>query len=161
MAELVITKILQRTNIMKLSLRLETIYNMVPYSVTADVGSDHGKLMIALFNDGRIPKGYAIENKQGPYSRLVKALEEATIIDKVVPMLSDGISELPPSVETIVLAGIGGETIIDIISKNIKNLKNVNTIIIDAHTSTPKLRKYISDLGYVIADEKIIKEDNI
>lgn len=146
---------------MKLSLRLETIFNMVPYSVTADVGSDHGKLMIALFNDGRIPKGYAIENKRGPYSRLVSALKEAHIEEKIIPLFSDGISELPPSVETIVLAGLGGETIINILSSHLEKLKNVNNIIVDAHTSTPKLRKHISDLGFVIADEKIIKEDNI
>lgn len=146
---------------MKLSLRLNAIYEMVPYEVTADIGSDHGKLMIALFNDGRIPKGYAVENKKGPYNRLVAALKEAHIEDDVVPLFSDGISELPPSVSTIVLAGMGGETIIKILSSHIEKLKNVQTIIVDAHTSTPKLRKYISELGYIIIDERIINEDGI
>ena len=146
---------------MKLSLRLETIYKMVPYSVTADVGSDHGKLMISLFNDGRIPKGYAIENKKGPFSRLLKALQDAHLEEDIVPLFSDGISDLPNEVTTIVLAGLGGETIIKILSSHLEKLKNVQTIIIDAHTSTPKLRKYISELGYIIADEKIIKEDDI
>ncbi len=146
---------------MKLSLRLQAIYEMVPYAVTADIGSDHGKLMIALFNDARIPKGYAVENKKGPYDRLVKALKEENIEDDVVPLFSDGISELPPSVATIVLAGMGGETIIKILSSHLEKLKNVSTLIVDAHTSTPKLRKYISDLGYIIADERMVKEDGI
>lgn len=146
---------------MKLSLRLHAIYEMVPYAVTADIGSDHGKLMIALFNDGRIPKGYAVENKKGPYDRLVKALKEENIEDDVVPLFSDGISDLPISVSTIVLAGMGGETIIKILSSHLEKLKNVQTIIVDAHTSTPKLRKYISDLGYIIADERMVKEDGI
>ncbi len=146
---------------MLLSLRLKAIYDMVPYSVTADIGSDHGKLMIALFNDGRIPKGYAVENKKGPYDRLVKALQEANIDDDVVPLFSDGISELPISVGTIVLAGMGGDTILDILLSHKEKLKNVQTIIVDAHTNTPKLRKEVSDLGYVIADEKMVEEDNI
>ena len=146
---------------MKLSLRLHAIYEMVPYAVTADIGSDHGKLMIALFNDGRIPKGYAVENKKGPYDRLVKALKDENIEDDVVPLFSDGISDLPISVSTIVLAGMGGETIIKILSSHLEKLRNVQTIIVDAHTSTPKLRKYISDLGYIIADERMVKEDGI
>lgn len=145
---------------MKLSLRLEAIYQMVPYAVTADIGSDHGQLMIALFEDGRIPKGYAVENKKGPYDRLVSALKEAHIEEDVVPLFSDGISELPISVSTIVLAGMGGETIINILKKDIDKLRYVQTIIIDAHTSTPKVRKYISELGFIIADERMIKEED-
>ena len=146
---------------MTLSKRLQAIYEMVPYSVTADIGSDHGKLMIALFNDGRIPKGYAVENKKGPYDRLVKALKEVNIDEDVVPLFSDGISELPPSVGTVVLAGMGGDTILKILQDHKENLKNVQTIIIDAHTNTPKLRKEISELGFIIADEKMVEEDGI
>ena len=146
---------------MTLSKRLQAIYEMVPYSVTADIGSDHGKLMIALFNDGKIPKGYAVENKKGPYDRLVKALKENNIDEDVVPLFSDGISELPVSVGTIVLAGMGGDTILKILLDHVEKLKHVQTIIIDAHTNTPKLRKEISELGFIIADEKMVEEDGI
>lgn len=146
---------------MNLSKRLKAIYDMVPFAVTADIGSDHGKLMIALFNDARIPKGYAIENKKGPYNRLVKALTEAKIEEEVVPLFSDGISDLPTFVSTIVLAGMGGDTILKILNDHPEKLKLVQTIIIDAHTNTPKLRKEISDMGFVIADEKVVEEDNI
>ena len=34
---------------MKLSKRLQTIYDMVPKGLAADVGADHGKLIISLF----------------------------------------------------------------------------------------------------------------
>ena len=146
---------------MTLSKRLQAIYDMVPFAVTADIGSDHGKLMIALFNDARIPKGYAVENKKGPYDRLVKALTEAKISDEVIPLFSDGITDLPTSVSTIVLAGMGGDTILKILNDHPEKLKLVQTIIIDAHTNTPKLRKEISDMGFVIADERIIEEDGI
>ena len=146
---------------MTLSKRLQAIYDMVPYSVTADIGSDHGKLMIALFNDGKIPKGYAVENKKGPYDRLVKALKSVNIDEDVVPLFSDGISELPTSVSTIVLAGMGGDTILKILTSHKEKLKLVQTIIIDAHSNTPKLRKEISEMGFVIADEKVVEEDKI
>lgn len=146
---------------MKLSLRLDAIYKMVPYAVTADIGADHGKLIISLFLDKKIPKGYAVENKKGPYNTLLKALKENNLEEDIIPLFSDGLTDLPKSVNTIILAGMGGRTIINILKKDVSKLKNINTIIVDAHNAIPSLRKEILDLGYVIADEKMVKEDNI
>ena len=142
-----------------LSKRLQAIHDMLPMGVTADVGSDHGKLMIALFKSGKITKGYAIENKKGPYQRLVKALEEEGLADSIVPLFSNGIEDLPPEVKNIVLAGMGGDSIIKILKKHPEKLKLVSTIIVDAHSAIKKVREEISKMGYVIADEKMIKED--
>lgn len=146
---------------MKLSKRLQSIYDMVPSGVVADVGSDHGKLIISLFENGVISKGYAIENKKGPFARLKKAIEERHLENDVIPMFSDGISELPEDVNTVVIAGMGGFNIIDILKKNRRKLKNVKTIIVDAHNAIPELRKQVCKMGYIIADEDIVFEDNI
>lgn len=146
---------------MELSKRLQAIYDMVPYGVCADVGSDHGKLIISLFENGQISKGYAIENKKGPYNRLVKTLEEHHLLDDVVPLFSDGISDLPSSVDTVIIAGMGGNNVINILKAHPEKLKNVKTIIVDAHNAIPEMRKEISSMGYVIADEDIIYEKKI
>ena len=146
---------------MKLSLRLQAIADMIPTSIVADVGSDHGKLMIDLFESGKIIHGYAIENKKGPYERLVKSLKEKHLEEYIVPLFSDGISDLPLCVETVVIAGMGGLSIIDILKSHKEKLKNVQTIIIDAHNNVKEARLEISKLGYVIAEEKMVKENNI
>ena len=145
---------------MKLSKRLQTIYDMVPSGVVADVGSDHGKLIISLFENGVISKGYAIENKVGPYNRLVKAINESNA-KGVVPMLSDGISELPSDVDVIVIAGMGGFNVLEILKKHPGKLKNIKAIIVDAHSSVPELRKQVCKMGFVIADEDIVYESGI
>lgn len=144
-----------------LSERLTAIYKMVPQGIAADIGADHGKLMIALFEGGIISHGYAIENKKGPYNRLVKALTDKGIEDSVIPLFSDGISELPQSVHTVIIAGMGGNNIIDILKKYPAKTQQIQTLIIDAHTAIPKVRKEISNLGFVIADEKMVREDDI
>ncbi len=146
---------------MKLSKRLQAIYDMVPSGVVADVGSDHGKLIISLFENGVITKGYAIENKKGPYNRLVKAIEDAKAMDNITPMFSDGISELPSDVDVVVIAGMGGFNVIDILKKNPRKLKNVSTLIVDAHNAIPELRKQVCKMGYVIADEDIVYESGV
>ena len=143
-----------------LSTRLQTIHDMLPKGVIADIGSDHGKLMIALFKSGKLTKGYAIENKKGPYNRLVKALEEENLLDNIVPLLSDGIEDLPISVEHIVLAGMGGDLIVEILKKHPEKLKYVQTIVVDPHGAVNKVREEISQMGFAIAEEKMIKEDD-
>ena len=143
----------------KLSKRLEAILCMVPKGTAADIGADHGKLIIALFERGIINHGYAVENKVGPYNRLVKALKDNSLIDDIIPLLSDGIKDVPSHVGTFIIAGMGGDLIIDILKKYPEKTKQVQTLIVDAHTNVPKLRKEISNLGFVIADEAIVQED--
>ena len=145
----------------KLSKRLETILNMVPKGIAADIGADHGKLIIALFEQGIISHGYAVENKIGPYNRLVKALTTANLIDDIVPLLSDGIKDLPPNVGTVIIAGMGGDNIIDILKKYPGKTKQIQTLIVDAHNNVPKLREVVSKMGFAIAEEKIVFEDGI
>ena len=143
---------------MKLSKRLQAIYDMVPSGVAADVGSDHGKLIISLFEGGIISKGYAIENKKGPYTRLEKAIEDSGCKDHIIPMFSDGISQLPKDVDIVILAGMGGTNIVDILKAHPGKLKNVRTIIVDAHNAIPEMRKAVCKMGYIIADEDIVQD---
>ena len=143
-----------------LSNRLQTIHDMLPKGVIADIGSDHGKLMIALFKSGKLTKGYAVENKKGPYQRLVKALEKEELLDKIIPLFSDGIEDLPMDVKHIVLAGMGGDLIISILKKHPEKLKFISTWVVDAHGAVNKVREEISKMGFAIAEEKIIKEDD-
>lgn len=146
---------------LKLSKRLLTIASFVPYSVTSDIGSDHGKLMIYLKKNSLIPNGYAVENKKGPFDRLKTALRQEEILDYVIPLYSDGISELPSDTKTVVVAGMGGQSIISILKSHIEKLVNVDDLIIDAHSCLAEVREEISKLGYVIKNECIIKEDDM
>lgn len=144
-----------------LSERLSTIYKMVPKGVVADIGADHGKLIIALFEGGIISHGYAVENKKGPYTRLVKALTEKGLEEDIVPLFSDGIRDLPSSVHTVIIAGMGGSLIVDILKKYPGKTKQIDTLIVDAHNAVPKVREEVCKLGFIIADEKMVKEGDI
>ena len=145
----------------KLSKRLKIIFDMVPKSVVADIGSDHGKLMIALVEADIVKKGYAVENKEGPFERLRSNLIRYHVNDKITPLFSDGIKDITRDVETIVIAGMGGTNIVNILKAHPEKLVRVQTIIIDAHTAVPLARKEICQMGYAIANEQIVKEDDI
>lgn len=145
----------------RLSKRLKIIHDMVPNSVVADIGSDHGKLMIALVQSGKVTKGFAVENKEGPFERLRSNLIRYHVNDMITPLFSDGIKDITRDVSTIVIAGMGGQTIVNILKAHPEKLISVQTIIIDAHTAVPFARREICQMGFAIADEKIVKEDDI
>lgn len=149
---------------MKLSNRLRTIHDLLPNinGVAADVGSDHGKLIISLFKNKKIKKGYAIENKKGPFNRLSQELKTNNIEDyEIKALLSDGISELPDDTNQVIVAGMGGSLIVSILKKDSLKLKNVEWIIVDPHNAVCDVRREITNLGYLIYEEEIIFEDNI
>ena len=106
-------------NSIKLSKRLQAIYDLVPQSnVIADIGSDHALLPIALVLNGKVTRAYASEVNEGPYEASVKNIEKYGVGNYVSAVLSNGISELEKDVTTISICGMGGSLIVDILDKD-------------------------------------------
>ena len=102
-------------NAPRLDARLAAAYDFVrPGHVAADIGCDHGKLSAALAGSGRCPLVLACDLRPGP-------LEKARVTcapygDKVQCRLGSGLSVLEPGeVDDIIIAGMGAETIIEIL----------------------------------------------
>lgn len=131
---------------------------MVPVGIIADIGADHGKLIIALAENDIALHGFAVENKPGPFERLEKAILKAGLQSKIDVIFGDGLMELPPVVDTIIMAGMGGNLIVKILKRDVLKLAKINTIIVEAHSALEKVREEISELGFVIADEKILED---
>ena len=62
-------------------------------------------------------------------------------------------------VDTIIISGMGGNTILNILKKN--KLKYIKKIVIQSNTDIPLIRKYINKLGYTIKNEQLIIDKNI
>ena len=140
---------------MKISDRLKAVASFVKENANvADVGADHGLLEIYLINEGKINSILAIENKSGPFSILKNNLEDYD----VKLSLSDGISKIDETVDTIVLAGMGGILINNILNSNKTKLTNIKQIVVDAHRDIKLVRENICKLGFYIEQEKIVYE---
>ncbi|MFA5660251.1 MAG: class I SAM-dependent methyltransferase [Bacilli bacterium] len=124
--------------------------------VVADIGSDHGKIPRYLISQGH-SYVYANENKKGPYNRLKEELND--IKDGLIEVdLADGLNKLPARVNTIVIAGMGGELIGDILSKRSDKLDTVKKLILAPNGAEESLRRLISYLGFTIVSETVIEE---
>ena len=147
-------------NSIKLSKRLQAIYDLVPQSnVIADIGSDHALLPIALVLNGKVTRAYASEVNEGPYEASVKNIEKYGVGNYVSAVLSNGISELEKDVTTISICGMGGSLIVDILDKDKEKLETVETLVLEPNNNEENVRIWLMNNGFEVVFERIIEED--
>ncbi|MCM1132710.1 MAG: Nif3-like dinuclear metal center hexameric protein [Ruminococcus flavefaciens] len=84
--------------------------------VVCDVGTDHGYLAVELIKSGKCSKVIASDINQGPLESARKTVEKYGLSDKIELVLSDGLENISlDDVSDIVIAGMGGETIVHIL----------------------------------------------
>ena len=85
---------------------------------TIDVGTDHGYLPIELFRRGYNGLLYASDVNSEPLNKAARNAVEACCDDKISFLLCDGLDLCPENeVDTIVIAGMGGDTICGILDR--------------------------------------------
>lgn len=138
--------------------RLKEIAKLLaPYTKIADCGCDHGYLLIESFKLSPNYKFVAIDNKIGPLNTCKENLKNNPNFNNIRFSLSSGIKDIDNDTEVVVLAGMGGMLIIDILKDDLKNVKRIITC---ANRDNANVRKYIYTLGYKITNERIVYENN-
>ena len=142
----------------RLSPRLETIADMVPSEARlADVGSDHGLVPIRLILDGRISSAIASDIRPGPLTRARNNAREYGA-DHIRFVLCDGLSGISPDeTDTIVIAGMGGETIASILEAA-PWVRDGKTLILQPMSRPEVLRRELARLGIRIGEERLAEE---
>jgi len=145
---------------MKISNRLKLIASFVDdNSYIIDVGCDHALLDIFLAKTKNNVKIIASDINKGPLDSAKKNIENYNLEDKIEIKLGDGISTISDSTDTIIISGLGGETIIDIL-KDKDKLKNIKTIVLSPHSAIYEVRQYITSIGFKIKNETLIYDQN-
>lgn len=140
------------------SKRLNTIASFInKEDIVADIGSDHGHLPLYLAKQGHTFI-YANENKKAPFNRLKTAVQAQKLENIITTELSDGLKTLPKQINTVVIAGMGGNLIADIITANPDKLDNVSKLILAPNNHEQDLRQVLSFSGFTIVDEVVIEE---
>lgn len=142
---------------MKISKRLKAIAKHVNKNeILADIGSDHALLPCYLVKNNVISKAYACDINDKPLLQAKRNIEKNLLSDNITTILASGISLLPVDTKQIVIAGMGFETIKDILENDIDKLNSFNRIIVQSNTDVDMLRQWISDHHYNILEEDIV-----
>lgn len=140
----------------KLDSRLSTVASLVRNgSIIADIGTDHAYLVCYLLEKGIIPGAIAADLRKGPLENARLTVENCGLSDKVELVLSDGLEKIAPySCDDIVIAGMGGILIAEILEKTQWIFDKRIHIVAQPMTHAEILRKFFVTNGFVISNEK-------
>ena len=144
---------------MELTPRLQAIAEQVPQGARlADVGTDHGYLPVWLLRSGRIDGAIAADLREGPLNRARETAGRFGVTERISFRLCGGLSAIrPEEVDTVVIAGMGGETIISILEAA-PWTKEGTLLLLQPMTGSAELRLWLQEHGYQITGERIARE---
>ena len=146
---------------MKLSQRLQAAADMVlPGKPVADIGTDHCFLPLYLVEENRCPFVIASDRSSVLTQASVAAVRERELENSISVRAGDGFSVLEEGeVGTACLCGMGGLTIIDILTAAGKKLATVERLVLQPQRDVAKVRGFLAEKGWQIVAEQLVFED--
>ncbi|MGI5949745.1 tRNA (adenine(22)-N(1))-methyltransferase [Peptoniphilus sp.] len=143
----------------KLSKRLQKIADLVDMDSTViDVGTDHGYVPNFLCSKGISKDIYATDISKNSLDKSIELTKELGNEKYIKNILANGI--LNEMRDNIIIAGLGGIQIAEIIFDAEDVCRNAKKLILQPMQKTFILRRELMDRGYEIFDEYIVFEDD-
>lgn len=144
-----------------LGLRLQTVASFVPEgAILGDIGTDHAYLPIALYEAQRILKAVAVDVHEGPYQSALAAVKGRNLEAVIDVRFGDGLMPLEPGeVKVLTLAGMGGKTMLDILSARPDVLNSVTDLIVQPQGGEGAVRLALLNGGWRLKAERLVEED--
>lgn len=141
--------------------RLEHIFRKIKTGKgVLDVGTDHGYIPVALALSGYSGKIFASDINQRPLDIAKKNAEKSSVSDRVSFILADGI---PPEclglVDTVVIAGMGGDMICHILDNAECFYNGDYTFILQPMSKSEILRYWLVNNGFSINEESLVLDN--
>ncbi len=129
--------------------------------IVCDVGCDHGKLSLYLIKENKAEKIIATDINEKPLQKAIELFNVNNLSDRADFYLTNGLQDIKSAdnITHIVIAGLGGNTMAEIIdaAKFIK--ENKTKLILLPAQNTSKIRDYLYKNGYSINKESTVCEN--
>ena len=140
-----------------LNKRLQTLSAFIQKKdVVLDIGCDHALLGIYLVLNKNI-KVIGSDINSGPLEKAKENLQKYHLENSIELRFGNGLEVMSDDINTIVISGMGGISIVNILS-NIKEYPYVKKVIISPNNDFELTRKEISKLGFTLEKEVMIEE---
>lgn len=142
--------------------RLTTVVSMVtPCHTVADIGTDHGYVPAYLILSGQCRRAIASDIAEGPCQAAAETRNRYNLHNELDIRTAPGLQGLRTGeAETVVIAGMGGTTIISILEESPEIAASVKTFVLQPMNAASLLRRWLTQHGYRIAEEALCKENN-
>ena len=143
---------------MDISKRIAFIASQTDGRTAADIGCDHAYIACLAVLNGKAEKAYACDVAQGPLSHAVQTIESCGLQDKVIPVLSNGLENVPEDADQIIIAGMGGQLIADILSAYPEKTAAAKSLLLSPHKDPETVRQWLAANGWTIEKEFVIED---
>ncbi|MCX8130633.1 MAG: class I SAM-dependent methyltransferase [Clostridia bacterium] len=145
---------------MELKGRLKLIADKIPVCRTAcDIGTDHAYIPIYLVQKNICEKVIASDVRIGPVEAARKNTCHYGLNGKIEVRLGNGLDTIAEEeAEAIIIAGMGGTLISEIILRGIKLARKAKYLVIQPMNDLEIVRKMLLDNGFEIYDEELTEE---
>lgn len=147
---------------MELKGRLKLIAEKVPNcNVVCDIGTDHAYIPIYLIEKKVCNKAIASDIKRGPVKVANENIIKAGLGKLIDTRLGEGLKTIDINeADVIVIAGMGGILIKDILLQDIEKSKNAKALILQPMNAVEILREWLYKNGFNIYDEGLAGEED-
>ncbi len=142
-----------------LSPRLAAVAGLVPLGASViDVGTDHAMVPVWLVQSGRARRALASDIRPGPLKSAAALVKRTGTGDRVRLLQTDGLTGIgPEDGDTVILAGMGGETMISILAA--ASWTGAGTLLIlEPQSKRGDLRRWLIGNGFSIRTEKLVED---
>jgi tRNA (adenine22-N1)-methyltransferase len=142
---------------MRLNGRLKMIADQIPKcGILADIGTDHAFIPIYVVKNGICEKALAADLRTGPLEMASKNIKKHGLSDKIQTRMGDGLEPiLPNECEVVVIAGMGGALIRDILAASVEKAMKARLLLLQANTAVETLRRWLYENGFIIEHEHL------
>lgn len=146
---------------MLLSKRLKAVAGLItPGNRVADIGCDHAYTSIYLVENNISPRVIAMDINIGPIKRARDNVDRFGYGDRIDIRQSNGLDKLVPGeVDTIMLAGMGGNLMNKILNSRMEVVSKVRELVLQPQSELQLVRRNLNDIGLIIVAEDMVKED--
>lgn len=138
--------------------RLQKIIDLVNSEKIIDIGTDHAYIPIRLASLGRIKKAIATDKNKGPLDIAKKNVVKYGFDNIIELRLGEGLEPIQAGEsELVIIAGMGGKLIGDIIEKDIEKSKTFK-FLLQPMNAQAELRERLIKNGFKITREELSSE---
>ena len=143
---------------MKLNGRLMMIVNKIPYCrILTDVGTDHAYIPIYAVMNGLCEKALALDLRTGPLKMADGNIRRYKLENSIETRLGNGLEPvLPSECDVIVVAGMGGLLMTDILSASVEKAQKAQLLLLQPNNAADALRKWLYENGFDIIEEELV-----
>lgn len=140
--------------------RIKAIVEFVDRAnVAADIGCDHGYAAKALVDQQRSRKVIACDVSKPSLQKTVRLVLKHNLTERIETRLGNGLEPLlDGEADVIIVAGMGGWLIRDIISRGERKAREARLLVLAPNRNDMEVRRYLCENGYEIVSEALAEE---